>query len=170
MLRSSSDANERDTSKAVFIPTVLAVGCSDALLASCWDALSGTGVMVRECELSRAATLAASRHPLAIVVPHDVYALDPEELDALARDVRATLVRVDDDGGPELADTLAGAIRTATRRRGGRSQSGRYSILPGELTAVAAGPARSEPPPTSFVRSALPSLPEIEEELIAALR
>jgi hypothetical protein len=180
MQRSPSDPNERATSKPVFIPTVLAVGCTDALLSRCWDALSGMGVMVRDCEPSRAATLAAARQPLAIVVPTRIYALDPEELEALARDVRATLVRVEEDAsGRALADTLTGAVRTAVRwreerspsgRREGRSPSGRYSILPGELVAVASGAARSEPPPTSVVRSARPAPDEMEEELLAALR
>jgi hypothetical protein len=168
MHRSPSDQNERDTSKAVFIPTVLAVGCSDALLSRCWGALSGMGVMVRDCALSRAGTLAASRQPLAIVVPSAVYALDPEELDALARDVGAILIRVEEDAdGPELADALTGAVRVGARRRERRSPSGRYSILPGELRAVPGGGYRSEPPPVSAPR---PALPTLDEERPAALR
>ncbi len=159
-----SDQNERATSKPVHIPTVLAVGCSDALLGRCWDVLAGMGVMVRDCEPARAATLAASRQPLAIVVARATYAQDAEELDALARDVRAALLCIDEDvGGRELAAALAGAIHTGARRREGRTTSGRYSILPGDLTA-------SEPPPTSARRATGLVLDELEEELLAARR
>jgi hypothetical protein len=186
-----SDPNQRATAKPVHIPTVLAVGCSDALLARCWEALASLGVMVRDCEPALVATLAAARQPLAIVVSSEVYALDAEELEALARDVRATLLRVDDDaGGRELAATLVGAVRAASRRRGERPGSGRYSLLPGapfaaadglgaEPPAWAAGAeapawagsfALSEPPPTSQVRTTSPLLDELEDELLAMLR
>jgi hypothetical protein len=166
-----SDPHERATAKPVHIPTVLAVGCSDALLARCWEALSGLGVMVRDCEPALAATLAAARQPLAIVVSTEVYALDAGELDALARDVRATLLCVDEGaGGRELAEALAGAVRAASRRRGERSSSGRYSLLPGELLAAADSFALSEPPPTSHVRASSPLLDDLEDELLAVLR
>lgn len=166
-----SDRNERATAKPVHIPTVLAVGCSDALLARCWEALAGLGVMVRDCEPALAATLAAARQPLAIVVSTEAYALDPDELEALARDVRATLLRVDESAdGPELAAALAGAVRAASRRRGERSISGRYSLLPGELVAAPGSFALSEPPPVSHVRATSLLLDDLEDELLATLR
>lgn len=162
----ASDQHERATAKPIHIPTVLAVGCSDALLARCWDALSGLGVMVRDCEPAIAATLAAARQPLAIVVSNDIYAADPEELQALARDVRATLLLVDEGASEsELASSLVGAVRAATHRRGGRSSSGRYSLLPGELgTAAPGGFTLSEPPPTSHRRSTSLLLDDLELE------
>ncbi len=166
-----SDRNERATSKPVHIPTVLAVGCSDALLARCWDCLAGMGVMVRDCEPALAATLAAARHPLVIVVTRRVHAQDPDELAALARDVRAILLTVDEDaGGRELDAALVGAIRASTRRREGRTSSGRYSILPGELMALPAVAAPSEPPPTSAVRATGLVLEHLDDELRAAHR
>jgi len=166
-----SDRNERATSKPIHIPTVLAVGCSDALLARCWDALSSLGVMVRDCEPALAATLAAARQPLAIVVSTEVYDADPEELEALARDVRATLLRIDEGAsGRELSETLVGAVRAASRRRSVRPSSGRYSILPGELVAAAGKLSLSEPPPTSEVRATSLLLDDLESELHAALR
>lgn len=166
-----SDRNERATSKPVHIPTVLAVGCSDVLLSRCWEHLAGAGVMVRDCEPARAATLAAARHPLVIVVERRTYDLDAEELRALARDVRAALLPVDEDAGdPALGEALRGALRSATRGRARRSSSGRYSLLPGELVALPAPVSRSEPPPVSAVRVTAPAAPALPEDLVAALR
>ncbi len=148
-----SSRNERATSKPVHIPTVLAVGCSDALLARCWDCLAGMGVMVRDCEPARAATLAAARHPLVIVVARAAYDLDPGELEALARDVRATLLAVGEDiGERELDAALVAAVRGAPRRPERRTGSGRYSVLPGEMMALPATiprPRRRPPPPSA---------------------
>src|SRR5436189_88359 len=59
----SNEVNERATEKPVHIPTVLAVGCSDALLARCWTALAHMGVMVRDCEPALLPTLLASPMP-----------------------------------------------------------------------------------------------------------
>jgi hypothetical protein len=154
-----SDQNERTTAKPVHIPTVLAVGCSDALLSRCWDCLSGMSLMVRDCEPPRAATLAAARRPLVIVVASQVYALDADELEALARDVQATLVPLAEDADEtELRATLTAAVREARRRPERRTSSGRYSILPGEL--YAAPLARTEPPPTSAPRPLRRALPD----------
>jgi hypothetical protein len=162
-----SPSNERATAKPVNIPTVIAAGCSDALLARCWDALAALGVMVRDCDLASLPTLAAARQPLAIVVPSALYAAESEELDALARDVRATLIEADErTGARDLEATLSLAVRAAMRRREGRSISGRYSILPGdpipEMTPSA--------PPASLVRPHACELEELEEELLTALR
>ena len=166
-----SDRNDRATSKPVHIPTVLAVGCSDALLARCWDCLAGLGVMVRDCEPAGAATLAATRHPLVIVVARAVYALDADELDALARDVRAAILPVDEEMGErELFAALLSTVRAAMRRREGRKSSGRYSILPGELVALPVAVTPSEPPPTSAVRVAPLVLDPLEDAPRAALR
>lgn len=152
---SPSTTNDRATAKPVNIPTVIAAGCSDALLARCWDVIAPLGVMVRDCEPAALATLAASRQPLVIVVPSALYARDPEDYDALARDVRALLVHVDEASARDLDVTLSLAVRTSMRRREGRmesarpcpatlgpqvspssvrapSRSGRYSILPGD--------------------------------------
>jgi len=166
-----SPSNERATAKPVNIPTVIAAGCSDALLARCWDALAGLGVMVRDCDLAALPTLAAARQPLAIVVPRAIYAADAEELDALARDVRATLIEVDDpSGAADLEATLSLAVRASMRRREGRSSSGRYSILPGDPIPSAA-PAPSAPP-ASLVRPMTCELEllELEEEMLTAIR
>jgi len=163
------ESDERATARPVHLPTVLAVGCSDALLARCWDAIGPLGVMVRDCGVRGLATLAATRQPLAIVIPRALYARDADELEALARDVRATLVRVDEHADDrELEATLSLAVRASMRRREGRASSGRYSILPGDPLD---GPRamRSEPP-MSGTRPAVLTLDRVEEELLAALR
>jgi hypothetical protein len=153
IMREPGHRDDRATSKPVHIPTVLAVGCSDALLARCWDCLAGLGVMVRDCDPARAATLAAARRPLLIVVARDVYDRDLVDLEELARDVHAALLPVDDDlDDSALALALVAAVRRSPRRAEQRRSSGRYSILPGELVALPSPVSPSEPPPTSAVR------------------
>lgn len=170
------DVNERATEKPVHIPTVLAVGCSDALLARCWTALAHMGVMVRDCEPALLATLVASRLPLAIVMPEHVHARDPVELDALARDGRTMLVRVNSDATVGEIEAVVGmAIRSTIRRREARPSAPRGSMLPGECFATAFGPSftpsrGASEPPVSGVRGGNPELEALEEELLAALR
>jgi hypothetical protein len=170
------DMNERATEKPVHIPTVLAVGCSDALLARCWSALAHMGVMVRDCELALLPTLVASRMPLAIVMPEQVYARDPVELDALARDVRAMLVKVHAEATVGEIEAVVGvAIRSTTRRRESQRSAPRASMLPGECFASSFGtsflpPSSESSPPVSGVRGGNLELDALEEELLAALR
>jgi hypothetical protein len=176
MRHRSIDMNERATEKPVHIPTVLAVGCSDALLARCWSALAHMGVMVRDCDLALLPTLVASRMPLAIVMPEQVYARDPVELDALARDVRAMLVKVHAEATVGEIEAVVGvAIRSTTRRRESQHSAPRTSMLPGECFATSFGtsftpPHRASEPPVSGVRGGNPELEALEEELLAALR
>lgn len=170
--------NDRSTARPVNIPTVIAAGCSNALLARCWDAIAPLGVMVRDCDPDALPTLAASRQPLVIVVPSALYASDPDELDALARDVRATLIEVDEVmGGRDLEATLSLAVRAAMRRReeGGApssrpspSRSGRYSILPGDPIDASQWSASSAPP-ASALRPGSILLDDLEQELLTAL-
>jgi len=175
------DVHDRATEKPVHIPTVLAVGCSDALLARCWTALAPLGVMVRDCEPALLATLVASRMPLAIVMPeHVYYAGDPAELDALARDVSAMLVKVDVNATVGELEAVVGlAIRSTVRRRSLRPSTPRASMLPGECFATAFGasfappprlPYEASEPPISGVRGGNLELDSLEEELLATLR
>jgi hypothetical protein len=178
MRHRSIDVNERATEKPVHIPTVLAVGCSDVLLQRCWAALAPMGVMVRDCELALLPTLVSSRMPLAIVMPEHVYARDPVELDALARDVRAMLVKIHAEATVGEIEAVVGvAIRSTRRRREGRDSvpALRTSLLPGECFATSFGcsfapPPGASEPPVSGVRGGNPELEALEEELLAALR
>jgi hypothetical protein len=53
---------------------------------------------IETAELSNAATVVATFRPFAIVMSEDVYAFDAAEFDALARDVNATLLKIDTQG------------------------------------------------------------------------
>src|SRR5262249_16872309 len=50
---------------------------------------------IETAELSNAATVVAAARPFAIVMSEDVYAFDSAEFDALARDVNASLLKID---------------------------------------------------------------------------
>ena len=107
------------TLTALMAPAVLAIGCPPDLVARCARALEGIGVGLRTCDFLNAATAVAERRPLALVLLEDLYAFDPDEFDALARDVTASLIRVEDDiAVAKLELLLAAAIDRAAAERG----------------------------------------------------
>ena len=77
-----------------------------------------TDAGVSTASVGDAATKAAEHRPLALVVSTDVYALDPPEFQALARDVGAVVIAVDTDGlAPQkIADALTPLIIDAAAR------------------------------------------------------
>lgn len=165
-------SDERATARPVYIPTVIAAGCSDALLARCWDVLAPLGVMVRDCDAASLPTLAASRQPLVIVVPDALYRADADELEALARDVQAALIRVDERlDTRDFEMTLGLTVRASRQRREPRKTTGRYSILPGD--PVPDLPAISSRPPVSGVHNIhadFAELADLEDELLSLAR
>lgn len=74
---------------------------------------------IETAELSNAATVVATHRPFAIVMSEDVYAFDAAEFDALARDVNATLLKVDTQGmdAVKLERTLMPKLGRAHRQR-----------------------------------------------------
>lgn len=74
---------------------------------------------VETAELANAATVVATYRPFAIVMSEDVYAFDAAEFDALARDVNATLLKIDLHGmdANRLERTLMPKIGRAHRQR-----------------------------------------------------
>lgn len=162
------------TAPAIPAPSVLAVSCPAELLARCAEALLSIGVGLRECGFVNAATVVAERRPLAIVIVKDIYLFDPDAFDALARDVQASLVRVDEDiPTPTLELLLATAIDDAAARRSeplpawpttiDHSANGRrtvphpgligYSIgqrllTPVDISGAGGWPAHEPPPPS----------------------
>ncbi|XYH92638.1 hypothetical protein ACMHYB_32770 [Sorangium sp. So ce1128] len=107
-----------------------------ALFSLCLTVAPGCGVLLHRCDAATAATIAAERRPLAIILSNSVYAMDPAEFDALARDVRSTLVRLDEEVSErELEAMLNGALRdtremSAQRDAGRRDEgSGRYTLI-----------------------------------------
>ncbi len=114
-------SGDHTTLTAVAAPTVIAIGCPPELNARCTRALAATGVRLDDCEVSNAVTMVAERQPLVIVLVEDLYAFDPDEFDALARDVRASLLRVEEDIIEAKLELLLSAAIDATieRRKGG---------------------------------------------------
>ncbi len=93
------------------------------------------------------------RHPIAIVVPNDVFDMASQELSALARDVRSELLTVDPEVSVrELEAMIAGAIDGSLSQRERRGGAGRYSIVDGlqeEAPFSQRGPRSSSAPPVS---------------------
>lgn len=109
---------DQPTVRPVSAPTVLTIGCSPSLEQHCGRALVTLGALLQRTPLEGAATVAAERRPLVIVMPQALYEFDPEEFDALARDVGASLLRVDDDVSEPVLEMLLGpALETAFERR-----------------------------------------------------
>ncbi len=110
------------------IPTVVLIG-------SRADALERLVLAVRELdevpnvrsvELKDAATVVAESRPFAVVVPRDLFAFDPREFEALARDVGALVIAYDADAsGDALAATLTPKVRAAFRQWRGSAFSAR---------------------------------------------
>lgn len=74
---------------------------------------------VETAELNTAATQVATHRPFAVVMSEDVFAFDASEFQALARDVKASLILVD-TGNPErskLERTLMPQLGAALRKK-----------------------------------------------------
>lgn len=111
-------AGDPRTLPALTAPTVLLIGCSDAIARSCAAALANLGTLLKRCEIAQAANHVAECRPLVMVMPPEVYEFDPRELDALARDVGASLLRVEDDVPEPMLEMLLGAaVDAAVERR-----------------------------------------------------
>src|SRR5690349_15776951 len=127
------------TNTTTAAPTVLAVGCPTDLLDCCRRVLPRIGALLRVCSLEMATSTATERPPLAIVMLEELYAFDPEELSALARDVRATLVLIGEDVDEDaLEEKLGTAISKTLHKREERASTGRYSIIGSDSVEVLA--------------------------------
>jgi hypothetical protein len=142
-------------------PTVLAVSCPPELVARCAKALGPMGLAVQECGFLVAATTAAERRPLVIVMVDDIYAFDPEEFDALARDVQASLVRVEEDIPVATLQLLLGAaVDDAAARRS--------ELLPAWDSAELENGRRTVPNPTMLAYNVGQRLPSRADLAAAA--
>jgi hypothetical protein len=125
MLRGMTKArkflNDADsTLRPMAAPQVLVVG-GPPLLVDTVRRVAGVespAIEVAACELIDIASVAAQRRPFAIVVSQDVYAFDPSEMTALARDVQAELVVLKVNRVTEafLEQALRPSLRHAFRR------------------------------------------------------
>jgi hypothetical protein len=76
------------------IPVALVIGASEKLIGAVSDAAVSAQVLVAECSVQDATTMAAQMRPLVMVMPTEVYEFDQEGFDALARDVRSRVLAV----------------------------------------------------------------------------
>ena len=96
---------------------------------------------VETAELANAATIVATHWPFAIVMSEDVYSFDAAEFEALARDVNATLIRVDTANATPLVEPI---IAMALVRCSSRVRSASIA-----LTAAETAPAPCKAPTAS---------------------
>jgi hypothetical protein len=102
------------------IATVVVVGGPKSLVDATRNAAQvAASAQVETTELADAANTVAACRPFAIVMSEDVYAFDAAEFDALARDVNAVLVRVEDVtlAANKLERALMPKLGRAHRRR-----------------------------------------------------
>lgn len=101
---------ERDTVETHLATVVVVVGGPDKLVEAAKLAMERiAGARVETCEILNAATTVAERWPFAIVMTEDIYGFDPDEFEALARDVAAHLFRIDVAG--HTVQTLEAHLR-----------------------------------------------------------
>jgi two-component system, chemotaxis family, chemotaxis protein CheY len=106
------------TAPIMVTPAVLLVGYDPRFRARC-ERLGLEEVHLIHTSVVNAATSAARWRPLSIVLAEDLYAFDPEGFDLLARDVKAALARIADEGvsDAELDRLMRAAIADGRRRR-----------------------------------------------------
>ena len=98
-----------DTVRHLPAPAIVVVGGTEALVEACHEVvLRGVPARIEPCDIASVATVVARWKPYAIVVPESLLEFDAREFEALARDVRAQIVRApeDDRVRSRLADTL----------------------------------------------------------------
>ena len=95
--------SESPTLKHMQIPVALLVGGTERLISAVSDAALSAQVLVAECTVADAATMAAQMRPLVIVMTVEVYQFDPDSFDALAQDVRSRLLTLDDNAIDHVA-------------------------------------------------------------------
>ena len=111
---------QRDTLETSPATTVLVVG-GPTQLVDCATRAAAVVPMaaVVSCELRDAPTKVAELWPFVIIMSDDLYAFDSAEFDALARDVNATLLKIDMNGmdAAKLERALMPKLGRAHRRK-----------------------------------------------------
>ncbi|MDD9940543.1 MAG: hypothetical protein OXU20_05725 [Myxococcales bacterium] len=103
---------ERDTVETSLSTVIVVVGGPEELIrAAQRTATDIPGARIETCDLRNVATTVAKFWPFAIVMSEDMYAFDPQEFEALARDVAALLYKTKTDG--QTARTLEDSMRPA---------------------------------------------------------
>lgn len=86
--------SELPTLKQIRVPVALVVDGSAELIAALSEAAPAVQVLIVGCSVEEVATTAAEMRPLVLVVPYVVYQREWENFEALARDLRASLMPV----------------------------------------------------------------------------
>lgn len=103
---------ERDTVETHLATVVVVVGGPDKLVQAVELAIERIpGARVETCDILNAATTVAKSWPFAIVMTEEIYDFDPQEFEALARDVAARLQRLDVTG--HTVQSLQAQLRPA---------------------------------------------------------
>jgi hypothetical protein len=122
------DVDDAPTVRPDRPPVVLVAGGPEPLIRSARAVAHGEshGIIVEACGAVTVATVAATLRPFALVLDQDLFAFDPDEFTALARDVQAELVvvKVTDTSGALLEQALRPSVRAAFRRFRMEQQSG----------------------------------------------
>jgi nucleotide-binding universal stress UspA family protein len=116
------------TFRPVRAPVVMVAGGPDELFAAAQRAALAESptIEVAACGAATVATDVARARPFALVVSQDIYAFDPDEFSALARDVNADLIvlKVPGANASFLEQALRPSLRTAFRRYRTEQESG----------------------------------------------
>ncbi|MFI5308136.1 MAG: hypothetical protein ACHQ53_12325 [Polyangiales bacterium] len=115
------------TLRPMRVPVVLVAGGPDELIAATKQVagLESPLIQVEACGAASVASMAASLRPFALVVSQDIFAFDPDEFTALARDVQAELVVLKLTGTAGfLEQALRPSLRAAFRRFRTEAESG----------------------------------------------
>ncbi|MEM1030705.1 MAG: hypothetical protein AAF928_10040 [Myxococcota bacterium] len=100
------------------VPVVLVVGGDDRLIRVVSEAALELQVLVVDCSPENAVNTAVQMQPLVMVVPSRVYDPDRPNFDALARDIRAELLRAGEEmPAPALAASLSTMMQDAEAKR-----------------------------------------------------
>jgi hypothetical protein len=124
----SLSVGDQSTLRPARVPVVLVAGGPDELVLGAREASSvqSPTIAVETCSAVDVATIAARLRPFALVVSEDIYAFDPDEFSALARDVQADLVviKITPKSAAFLEQALRPSLRAAFRRFRTESESG----------------------------------------------
>lgn len=114
----------RATREQIALVSIVVVGGPDTLIEAvrrCAGAVS-RGARVVKTQIATAANHIARERPFAIVISDELYAFDANEFDALARDVRASLLALPTVDVPTeaLHERLMPLLRDAFREHFGK--------------------------------------------------
>ena len=111
--------SELPTLKQIHVPVALVIDGSEEVISAVSKAALSAQVLIAECTSADAATMAAQMRPLVLIAPHDVYQREWENFEALARDLRASMMPLSpgDLDPTHLEGELTRLMGEAERRR-----------------------------------------------------